>query len=169
MANRTATLYIRITTSDGRKSYCTPVFQSKGRLKPQHANASPALPCPGPRHPLWDILISRSLSLRRGSAVCGGKYQRLQRFHNESWGWPRAIASLRAIATLAIFLPRLIVKWTYLLRHSGRLRAVTWAASTSKKRNIELPCFVIWPSRRRFPLESSKGTNPKYAAICFPH
>ena len=41
--------------------------------------------------------------------------------------------------------------------------------STSKKRNIELPCFVIWPSRRRFPLESSKGTNPKYAAICFPH
>jgi Phage integrase, N-terminal SAM-like domain len=29
MANRTATLYIRITTSDGRKSYCTPVFQSK--------------------------------------------------------------------------------------------------------------------------------------------
>jgi hypothetical protein len=37
MANRTATLYIRITTSDGRKSYCTPVYQSKGRLKPQHA------------------------------------------------------------------------------------------------------------------------------------
>src|ERR1700676_4590308 len=36
------------------------------------------------------------------------------------------------------------------------LRAVTWAASTSKKRIIELPCFVIWPSRRRFPLESSK-------------
>jgi hypothetical protein len=55
-----------------------------------------------------------------------------------------------------------------LIRHSGMLRAVTWAASTSKKRNIELPCFVIWPSRRRFPLESSKGTNPKKAAICFP-
>ena len=40
MANRTATLYIRITTSDGRKSYCTPVYQSKGRLKPQHAMLS---------------------------------------------------------------------------------------------------------------------------------
>jgi hypothetical protein len=37
MANRTRALYIRITTSDGRKSYCTPVSQSEGRLKPQHA------------------------------------------------------------------------------------------------------------------------------------
>jgi hypothetical protein len=36
-ANRTATLYIRITTSDGRKSYCKPIYQSKGRLKPQYA------------------------------------------------------------------------------------------------------------------------------------
>ena len=26
---------------------------------------------------------------------------------------------------------------------------------------IELPCLVICPSRRRSPLESSKGTNPK--------
>jgi hypothetical protein len=32
-------------------------------------------------------------------------------------------ASLLAMATLAIFLPRLIVKWTYWLRHSGTLRA----------------------------------------------
>jgi integrase len=37
MANRTATLYLRITTSDGRNSYCKPVLQSKGRLKPQFA------------------------------------------------------------------------------------------------------------------------------------
>jgi hypothetical protein len=37
MANRTATLYIRITASDGRTSYCKPVYQSKGRLKPQFA------------------------------------------------------------------------------------------------------------------------------------
>jgi hypothetical protein len=28
---------------------------------------------------------------------------------------------------------------------------VTWAATTSKKRNIEFPCLVMWPSRRRFP------------------
>lgn len=40
---------------------------------------------------------------------------------------------------------------------------------TSKKRNNELPCLVICPSRRRSPLESSKGTKPKYAAICLPH
>jgi hypothetical protein len=37
MANRTATLYIRITAKDGKKRYCKPVYQSKGRLKPQHA------------------------------------------------------------------------------------------------------------------------------------
>jgi hypothetical protein len=24
-----------------------------------------------------------------------------------------------------------------------------------------LPCFVIWPSRRRFPLDSSNGTSPR--------
>jgi|SRR4029077_9682275 CheY-like chemotaxis protein len=38
------------------------------------------------------------------------------------------------------------------------LRTVTCAASTSRKRNRELPCLVIWPSRRRSPLESSNGT-----------
>jgi hypothetical protein len=37
MANRTATLYIRITAADGRKSYCKPVYLSKGRLKAQYA------------------------------------------------------------------------------------------------------------------------------------
>ena len=36
MANRTATLYIRIT-KNGKDSYRKPVFQSKGRLKPQYA------------------------------------------------------------------------------------------------------------------------------------
>ena len=36
MANRTATLYICITTADGRKSYCKPVYLSKGRLKSQY-------------------------------------------------------------------------------------------------------------------------------------
>src|SRR5262249_55949994 len=57
--------------------------------------------------------------------------------------------------------PRRIIRWKYWLRHSGRLRAVTWAASTSKKRSIELPCFVICPRRRRLPLDSSSGTNPR--------
>src|ERR1700686_2604758 len=36
MAHRTATLYIRIT-KNGRSSFCKPVYQSKGRLKPQYA------------------------------------------------------------------------------------------------------------------------------------
>jgi|HubBroStandDraft_6_1064221.scaffolds.fasta_scaffold1938279_1 hypothetical protein len=40
-------------------------------------------------------------------------------------------ASFRAMATLAIFRPRLIVRWTCWLRHSGRLRVFTGAASTS--------------------------------------
>src|SRR5437899_10128909 len=35
------------------------------------------------------------------------------------------------------------------------------AASTSRKRNREFPCFVMCPSRRRFPLESSNGTSPR--------
>ena len=37
MANRTATLYIRIKTEEGKKPCCRPVYQSKGRLKPQFA------------------------------------------------------------------------------------------------------------------------------------
>lgn len=36
MANRTATLNIRIT-KNGKSSFCKPVYQSKGRLKPQYA------------------------------------------------------------------------------------------------------------------------------------
>ena len=36
MANRTATLYIRIN-KDGKDSFCKPVYLSKGRLKPQYA------------------------------------------------------------------------------------------------------------------------------------
>ena len=48
-----------------------------------------------------------------------------------------------------------------LLRQSGRLRTVTCAASTSKKRKIELPCLVMCPSRLRLPLESSSGTRPR--------
>src|SRR4029077_8351994 len=39
--------------------------------------------------------------------------------------------------------------------------ARTCAASTSRKRNREFPCFVICPSRRRFPLEFSNGTSPR--------
>jgi hypothetical protein len=36
MANRTSTLYIRVT-KNGRNSFCKPVYLSKGRLKPQYA------------------------------------------------------------------------------------------------------------------------------------
>jgi len=34
--NRNATLYIRII-KNGKSSFCKPVYQSKGRLKPQYA------------------------------------------------------------------------------------------------------------------------------------
>ena len=56
---------------------------------------------------------------------------------------------LRAIATLAVFRPRRIIRWRYLLRHSGTLRTVTGTASTSKKRIIELPCLVMCPRCQR--------------------
>ena len=36
MAHRAPTLYIRIT-KNGKSSFCKPVYQSKGRLKPQYA------------------------------------------------------------------------------------------------------------------------------------
>jgi hypothetical protein len=36
MANRTSTLYIRVT-KNGRNSFCKPVYLSKGRLKPHYA------------------------------------------------------------------------------------------------------------------------------------
>ena len=41
------------------------------------------------------------------------------------------------------------------------VRLATCAASTSKKRKIELPCLVMCPNRLRFPLESSIGTRPR--------
>src|SRR6202049_3057864 len=37
----------------------------------------------------------------------------------------KRMANRRAMATLAIFRPRRIIRWKYLLRHSGRLRTVT--------------------------------------------
>jgi hypothetical protein len=60
-------------------------------------------------------------------------------------------ASFRAMATLAIFRPRRIVRGQYLLRHSGRLRTVTCAASTSRKRNSELPLFRDMPRPSLIP------------------
>jgi hypothetical protein len=57
--------------------------------------------------------------------------------------------------------PRRIARWKYLLCHSGSLRTVTCAASTSKNRKRELPRFVICPSRHRSPLDSSNGTSPR--------
>ena len=34
MSNRTATLYLRVTTRDGKTRFCKPAYLSKGRLKP---------------------------------------------------------------------------------------------------------------------------------------
>ena len=47
------------------------------------------------------------------------------------------------MATLAIFRPRRWAKWKNRLRHRVSLRTVTCAASTSKKRNKELPCLLV--------------------------
>src|SRR5213076_1435667 len=61
------------------------------------------------------------------------------------------------MATLAIRLSRRMAKWRTRRRQSGSVRTVTWAASTSRKRSRELPCLLMWPSRRRSPLDSSHG------------
>jgi integrase/recombinase XerD len=37
MSNRTATLYLRVTTKNGKTRFCKPVYLSKGRLKPHAA------------------------------------------------------------------------------------------------------------------------------------
>jgi hypothetical protein len=37
VSHQTATLYIRVTTEDGKRPYCKPVYLSKGRLKPLFA------------------------------------------------------------------------------------------------------------------------------------
>src|SRR5215467_6057368 len=78
------------------------------------------------------------------------------------------MANRRAIATLASFLPRRSARWKYLLRHSGTLPTVTWAASTSRKRKMELPCLVMCPKRRRFPLDFSSGTQSEISGYLLP-
>src|SRR5438874_10030561 len=72
------------------------------------------------------------------------------------------------MATLAIRLSRRMARWRNRRRQSGSVRTVTWAASTSRKRSRELPCLLMWPSRRRSPLDSSDGTSPTLLAICLP-
>jgi hypothetical protein len=94
-----------------------------------------------------------------GFSACEPNFVNFPKSHSLRIIQNKRTTSFLAMATLAIFLPRLIVKWTYWLRHSGRLRVVTYAAST-RRRGGELPCFVICPCRRRFPLESSNGTVP---------
>ena len=42
------------------------------------------------------------------------------------------------------------------------------AASTNKKRNKELPCLLMCPSRCLPALESSLGIIPTYVPICLP-
>src|SRR5579863_4702813 len=68
--------------------------------------------------------------------------------------------SLRPIATLAMLLCRRIAKCRYRRRQSALLRVAACAASTSKKRNNELPCLLMCPSLCLPPLESSLGIMP---------
>ena len=55
---------------------------------------------------------------------------------------------------------RRIARCMYRRRQSGWMRAAAWAASTSKKRNNELPCLLMCPKRCLPALESSLGINP---------
>ena len=72
--------------------------------------------------------------------------------------------SLRPMATLAMLWCRRIAKWRYRRRQSGWLRTAACAASTSKKRNKELPCLVMCPSRCLPPLEILAGNHPHVVA-----
>ena len=56
-------------------------------------------------------------------------------------------ASLRAMATLAMFRCRRSARCMYRRLQSASQRAAAWAASPSKKRNRELPCLLMCPSR----------------------
>ena len=79
------------------------------------------------------------------------------------------IASRRPIATLAMLLCRRIARCLYRRLQSGWLRAAAWAASTNKKRNKELPCLLMCPSRcfaRRW--SPQLGIIPTYVPICLP-
>src|SRR6516162_733272 len=86
------------------------------------------------------------------------------------------MASLRAIATFAILRPRRIIRWTYLLRHSGMLRAVTCAASTSKKTrhrtslfgNMPQPSLIPAGVFQRHQAEIARNLLPTRKALGFP-
>jgi hypothetical protein len=56
-------------------------------------------------------------------------------------------ASLRAMATVAMFLCRRSTRCIYRRLQSESQRAAAGAASPSKKRSKELPCLVMWPNR----------------------
>src|ERR1700676_2113106 len=75
-------------------------------------------------------------------------------------------ASLRPIATLAMLLCRRIARWIYRRLQSGWIRAAAWTASTNKKRNKELPCLLMCPSRCLPALTAPLGSiaNPEISA-----
>ncbi len=56
-------------------------------------------------------------------------------------------ASLRAMATVAMFLCRRSTRCIYRRLPSESQRAAAWPASPSKKRSKEPPCLVMWPRR----------------------
>ena len=98
----------------------------------------------------------------------------IERFHRslkeeEVWSTQyKRTAMRRPIATLAMLLCRRMARCMDRRRQCGFMRAAAWAASTSKKRNKELPCLLMCPSRCLPALESSLGIMPTYVPICFP-
>ena len=74
MANRTATLYIRII-KNGKDSFRKPVYQFKGRLKPQYAivNGEPEHHKEGVYHPA-SVPLSAPAMVRSRTSTATGLY-----------------------------------------------------------------------------------------------
>jgi len=78
------------------------------------------------------------------------------------------MASRRAIATLAIFRPRRIIRWKYLLRHSGRLRTVIGADIVMESIALSMQVRPRPPLRIWRKNESASGCPPVSGAD-LPH
>src|SRR5262250_428105 len=175
---------------------CAPVNASLPALRPQAHDSEPVwLARPSPYgsfiHTSTPVypgapLISNSNSLCRERdaqsvgrrllhAITGFELPRVRTESNDDeYSQPfrhiqyNRTASRRPIATLAMLLCRRIARCMYRRRQCGLMRAAAWAASTNKKRNKELPCLLMCPSRCLRARDSSHGIIPTYVPICLP-
>lgn len=73
MANRTATLYIRITTADGKRRYCKAAYQSNGRLRPQYAMVNGE-----PEHHKDGVYYVRFVTVAEIQVICERSSEKLR-------------------------------------------------------------------------------------------